>query len=110
MADIDASGRGEVKPSVDSSVALVRPGPGELPFTTANPFGEFQHQLFDASYDHSPYSSFNNPGSSMPSGGSGALALPSNMHPFKIVQEVNNQGLVVTRVFIGRLLIRLILF
>ena len=103
MADIDASGRGEVKPSVDSSVALVRPGPGELPFTTANPYGEFQHQLFDASYDHSPYSSFNNPGSSMPSGGSGALAFPSNMHPFKIVQGVNDQGLVVTRVFIGRL-------
>lgn len=103
MADIDASGRGEVKPSVDSSVALVRPGPGELPFTTANPFGEFQHQLFDASYDHSPYSSFNNPGSSMPSGNSSGFSLATNMHPFKIVQTVNDQGAVVTRVFLGRL-------
>ena len=104
MADTDASGRRDVKQSVESSVALVRPGFGELPFTNPNPLGEFQHQLFDASYDHSPYSSFNNTGGSRGSGDSGAgFSLATNMHPFKIVQTVNDQGAVVTRVFLGRL-------
>lgn len=103
MADIEASGRGDVKPFVDSSAALVRPGPGEQPFTTANPFGEFQHQLFDASYDHSPYSSFNNTGSSMPSGDSGSLSVTpqSIVHPFKLERFTDASGATRTRIYRG---------
>ena len=103
MADIDASGRGDVKPSVDSSVDLVRPNPGEGPNTIPNPLGEFQHQLFDASYDHSAYSSFNNPGSSMPSGDSGSLSLTpqSIVHPFKLERFTDALGVTRTRVYRG---------
>ena len=102
MADIDASGRRDVKQSVESSVALVRPGFGELPFTNPNPLGEFQHQLFDASYDHSPYTSFNNSGGSRGSGGSGALSLTETaVHPFKLERFTDASGVTRTRVYRG---------
>lgn len=102
MADTDASGRRDVKQSVESSVALVRPGFGELPFTNPNPLGEFQHQLFDASYDHSPYTSFNNSGGSRGSGGSGALSLTETaVHPFKLERFTDASGVTRTRVYRG---------
>ena len=52
MADTDASGKGDVKSPVESSASFVRPDTGDHPNTSLNPFGEFQHKEFDASYDH----------------------------------------------------------
>ena len=106
MGDIDVSGKGETKQFPDNSVAFVRVESGENPFTLKNPYGEFQHELFDASYDHSPYASFNAPGSSMPSGGSAPVISfePSSIHPFKIKQWTDPATeLVYTDLYYGNL-------
>ena len=74
MPDIDVNGRGDVKPSTDSSLRDLNP--------VNNPFGEFQHNIFDANYDHSPYTSFNGSGAS--SGSGAGLGSDTPVHPFKL--------------------------
>ena len=107
MGDVDASGKGNVKQFPDNSVEFVRPASGENPFTLRSAYGEFYHTLFDASYDHSPYASFNAPGSSMPSGGS-VLSIPKLIHPFKLESFVDSEtSIAYTKVYQGDVYVKI---
>lgn len=94
MADTDASGKGDIKSSVESSASFVRPDTGEHPNTSLNPFGEFQHKEFDASYDHNPFTSVNPAG---PSGGSKFI------HPFMMERFIDDSGDTRLRIYGGDL-------
>ena len=94
MADTDASGKGDVKDSVEPSASFVRPNTGEHPNTSLNSFGEFQHKEFDASYDHTPFTSVNPSG---PSGGSKFI------HPFMMERFIDDSGDTRLRIYGGNL-------
>jgi hypothetical protein len=93
MSDIDVNGRGDAKPSTDSSLRDLNP--------VNNPFGEFQHNIFDANYDHSPYTSFNGSGAS--SGSGAGLGSDTPVHPFKLERFIDSAGNIRTRVYRGHL-------
>ena len=100
MADVDSRGRGDVKTSAQPSISFVRPNAGEHPHTSRNPYGDFQHTLFDTNYDHSPYASFNAGGSSS---GSGGVVAPKFIHPFMLERFIDSGGNIRTRVYGGKL-------
>ena len=81
MADTDASGKGDVKSPVESSASFVRPDTGDHPNTSLNPFGEFQHKEFDASYDHNPFTSVNPP--------AGTSSSSKYIHPFMLERFID---------------------
>jgi len=93
MADIDASGRGDVKESAGSSLTELN--------LVDNPYGEFQHNIFDANYEHSPYTSFNGSGAS--SGSGSGLGSITPVHPFKLERFVDSSGSPRTRLYKGYL-------
>ena len=92
MADIDSEGKGDIKESTESSASFVRPDEWEHPNTQLNPFGEFQHQEFDASYDHTPFTSVSPAG---PSGGTKFI------HPFMMEMFVDDDDDIRLRIYGG---------
>lgn len=95
MADTDASGKGDVKSPVESSASFVRPDTGDHPNTSLNPFGEFQHKEFDASYDHNPFTSVNPP--------AGTSSSSKYIHPFMLERFIDAEDNPRLRVYSGNL-------
>ena len=68
MADVSSEGKRDFKqPSEASPSTNIRPDVGQNPNTQIGPYGQFEHTAFDASYEHTPFTSVNPSG---PSGGS----------------------------------------
>ena len=64
MADVSSEGRRDFKqPSESSPSTNIRPDVGQNPNTQQGPYGQFEHTAFDASYDHTPFTSVNPPSS-----------------------------------------------
>ena len=64
MADVSSEGKRDFKqPSESSPSTNIRPDVGQNPNTQQGPYGQFEHTAFDASYDHTPFTSVNPPSS-----------------------------------------------
>ena len=96
MADVSSEGRRDFKqPSEASPSTNIRPDVGQNPNTQQGPYGQFEHTAFDASYDHTPFTSVNPSG---PSGGS------KFVHPFMMERFTDDVGDTRLRIYGGKFL------
>ena len=94
MADVSSEGRRDFKqPSEASPSTNIRPDVGQNPNTQQGPYGQFEHTAFDASYDHTPFTSVNPSG---PSGGS------KFVHPFMMERFTDDVGDTRLRIYGGK--------
>ena len=94
MADVSSEGKRDFKqPSEASPSTNIRPDVGQNPNTQIGPYGQFEHTAFDASYDHTPFTSVNPSG---PSGGS------KFVHPFMMERFTDDSGDTRLRIYGGK--------